>query len=366
MGVSAQEFDSFAQGLDAKYQQQAKTETADQQGVETTTEAGNATGAAAATATDAGTTVDAGKAAEAGEGGDADKATEGQQAKKEGEADATAQAAGTGEPAKTENGDKGSRFVRVDIHARTVATERRAREAAEARVKELESKLAAAGEAGTSQQTQDSIAELSALKDSLPEEAYNALEKRMRDSDAKLDKAMKAIERFEQAEQERIETAQAEARTQIDNVIAADTVLSEWQSAVFDPETGEERADASQEAVDRWNALAQHDQALRKAPAWASKPLAERFAEAKRRTAADLGIELPAAAAPTSTTQQQTKELPAQVVKDAPGSLTNIPRGRSPEVTSAPAAEKMSLAAAIHATKGMSRAQAERMLLHGG
>ena len=357
MSTSEEDFNQFAEDLDKQYQDTPKADAA---GGEQATDTDKAAQAAADGAGDVATKPDGQEA----KGGDGDGSSVKPDAKDTAGDDAGKKDTKDGDGTAGADGKKDERVVRLGVHVREVTAERKLREKAEAEVKELREQLGK-----VSDETKGQLDELEALKATLPEDAYESVEKAFRARDEKLDRAMKVIERYEQAEEQRQRDEAVTAQSEVDTALQANDTLSQWHEEVYG-EDGEVRQDVSEEALERWNAVAAHDKILRASPAWSKKPLADRFQEAMTRAARDLDIELPKPETDSDKDKDPPpkKELPAIDPEKggAPASLSNIPKGKSPSDTSQPAAENMSLASAIHATKNMDRDQAERLLLHGG
>lgn len=265
------------------------------------------------------------------------------------------------EPARDDKG----RFVKVAVHAREISKRDAEIETLKHQIEDLQK----------AKPTVKNIEAFEKFKEKFSEELpaafkemFGVLESEILSRDEKL-AAMQA--KIDEAEQSRQSAEQVEADKAAEASFKAAEqvpVIQGWWDAA-------QAENATDEVKTVWATAVEHDNFLKQAPAWASKPITERFAEVARRTALDLGIELPkvepkvevkAEVIPPKV-ETPKAELPPKALPAAPlpASLSNIPGPAASPATPKIASEGMSLHAAINATKGMSRAQAERFLLHG-
>lgn len=254
------------------------------------------------------------------------------------------------EPVRDEKG----RFVKVAVHARLMGEK-------DSRIEELEGQVKTLREATPAPpKTIEAIEKLKqkfvaqGFADEL-QELLTAVSGELLTRDEQVAKLEKALDGY-QSEAQRQEQAAAEKSAEaVSAEIAKNPTLRGWLDGYLAEEP-------TPEAKLAWDTAKEHDAALRKMPAWRDKPMAERFEEAVSRTSRDLGLPLAAKPAEAARPALPPKPLPAPI---APASISNIPTGLSPNSPNNSAAG-MSLHNAIHATQNMTRAQAEKLLLHGG
>ncbi len=254
--------------------------------------------------------------------------------------------------------DADGRFVAVAVHAREMGK-------LKDQVADLTSQL---DKVKQTTETPKSIAAFDALREKFQEDfpdeykqMMGAFEGELLSRDQQMAKMQATVQQFQTAEKQRAEQAQQQAAQTVNEIIQASPVLSQLQAAA---ETDEGQA--------VWQAAVEYSQQLLTMPAWASKTEAEIYEEAGLRAARDYGIKVeprtPAtpspAPAPSATpvpTPATPKPLPPPTV---PGSLSLVPTGQSPEVKGG--MQVNSLHSVMNASRGMSREDFERVLLHGG
>lgn len=259
-----------------------------------------------------------------------------------------------GEPSSTESKPKGI-ATKDGQHIIPYSELETARERAVRAEKMLEDQTALLEELKAGRITPEEVPPVDEEAMTLLEDELPQVAKALRAQQSLLESLKVKVHQYETKEQREQEARQQAEQDTMKAAIAANPTLSAWQEAAF----RKENPDAT-----LWDQAAEADALLRSNPAWASKPLSERFARAVAMVEAMNGM--------TSTTKRTKQADPAAELdamlgdRSIPGSLSEFPGGTPPAQDDREALANISPHELAARMQDMSPDQVERFLAKHG